>query len=51
MKLCQITFNDPIIIVLYENEFCETYLLSNGRETCQNYNDQIMIKSMYMFTL
>ena len=51
MKLCQITVNDQIIIVLYRNDFCETYMLSNGQETCQNYNDQIIIKRMYMFAL
>ena len=54
MKLCQITVNDPIIIVLYRNivlyrhEFCETYKFSNGHETCQSYNDQIFMKYMYM---
>ena len=48
MKLCQITVNDPIIIVLYRNEFSETYILSNGHETCQSYNDQIIMKHMYM---
>ena len=48
MKLCQITVNDPIIIVLYQNEFCETYILSNGHETCQSYKDQIIMKHMYM---
>ena len=48
MKLCQSTINDPIIIVLYRNEFCETYILSNGHETCQSYNDQIIMKHMYM---
>ena len=51
MKLCQITVNDPIIIVVYRNDFCETYIPSNGHEICQNYNDQIIIKRMYMFTL
>ena len=51
MKLWQITLNDPIFIVVYRNDFCETYKLSNGHETCQNYNDQIIIKRMYMFTL
>ena len=51
MKLWQITLNDPVIIVLYRNDFCEIYILSNGHETCQNYNDQIIIKRMYMFTL
>ena len=51
MMLCQITVNDPIIIVVYRNDFCETYILSKGHETCQNYNDQIIIKCMYMFTL
>ena len=39
MKLCQFTAKDPIFIVLYRNEFCETYILSNGHETCQSYND------------
>ena len=48
MKLCQITVNDPIIIVLYRNEFCETYILSNGHETCQSYNDPIIMEHMYM---
>ena len=48
MKLCQITVNDPIIIVLYRNEFSETYILSNVHETCQSYNDQIIMKHMYM---
>ena len=48
MKLCQITVNDPIIIVLYRNEFCETYILSNGHETCHNYNDQIIMKHKYI---
>ena len=48
MKLCQITVNDPIIIVLFRNEFSETYILSNGHETCQSYNDQIIMKHMYM---
>ena len=48
MKLFQITVNDPIIIVLYRNEFSETYILSNGHETCQSYNDQIIMKHMYM---
>ena len=38
MKLCQITVNDPIIIVLYRNEFSKTYILLNGHETCQSYN-------------
>ena len=33
MKLCQISVNDPIIIILYRNEFCETYILLNGHET------------------
>ena len=52
MKLCQVTFNDPIIIVVYRNDFfSEIYIPSNGHETCQNYNDQIIIKRMYMFTL
>ena len=51
MKLCQITINDPIIIVVYRNDFRETYILSNGHETCQIYNDQIIIKRMYMFAL
>ena len=52
MKLCQITVNDPIIRrVLLLNDFCETYILSNGHETCQNYNDQITIKRMYKLTL
>ena len=51
MKLCQITLNDPVIKVVYRNDFCETYILSNSHETCQNYNDQIIIKRMYMFTL
>ena len=51
MEHRQITVNDPIIIVLYRNDFCETYILSKGHETCQNYNDQIIIKRMYMFTL
>ena len=45
MKLCQIKVNDPIIIVLYRNEFSETYILSKGHETC--YNDQIIMKYMY----
>ena len=49
MKLCQITVNDPIIIVLYRNEFSETYILSNVHETCQSYNDQIIMKHMYMY--
>ena len=48
MKLCQITVNDLIIIVLYRSEFCETYILSNGHETCQSYIDQIIMKHMYM---
>ena len=48
MKLCQITVDDPFIIVLYRNEFCETYILSNGHETCESYNDQIIMKHMYM---
>ena len=48
MKLCQITVDDPIIIVLYRNEVSETYILSNGHETCQSYNDQIIMKHMYM---
>ena len=48
MKLCQITVNDPIIIILYRYEFSETYILSNGHITCQSYNDQIIIKHMYM---
>ena len=48
MKLCQITVNDPIIIVLYRNEFCETYILSNGHETCQSYYAQIIMKHKYM---
>ena len=48
MKLCQITVNDPIIIVLYRNEFSETYILSNGHETCQSYNDRIIMKYTYM---
>ena len=48
MKLCQITVSDPIIIVLYRNEFSETYILSNGHETCQSYYDQIIMKHMYM---
>ena len=39
---------DPIIIVLYRNEFSETYILSNGHETCQSYNDQIIMNHMYM---
>ena len=47
MKLCQITVNYPIII-LYRNEFSETYILSNGHETCQSYNDVIIMKHMYM---
>ena len=48
MKLCQVTVYDPIIKGLYRNEFCETYILSNGNETCQSYNDQIIMKHMYM---
>ena len=48
MKLCQITVTDPIITVLYRNEFSETYILSNGHETCQSYNDQIIMNHMYM---
>ena len=48
MKICQIMVNDPIIIVLYRNEFSETYILSNGYKTCQSYNDQIIMKHMYM---
>ena len=48
MKLCQITVNDPIIIVLYRNKFCETYILGNIHETCQSYNDQNTMKHMYM---
>ena len=48
MKLCQITVNDPIIIVLYRNEFCETYILSNCHDTCQSYNDQIIMKHNYV---
>ena len=51
MKLCQITVNDPIIVVLYQNEFFETYILSNGHETRQSYNDQIIMKQMYMCIL
>ena len=51
MKLCQILVNDPIFIVVYRNDFCETYIFSNGHETCQNYYDQITIKRMYTFTL
>ena len=51
MKLCQITLNDPTIIVVYRNDFCETYILSNGNETCQNYKNQIFIKCIYMFSL
>ena len=51
MKLCPITLNYLIIVVLYREEFCENYLLSNGHETCQNHNDQIIIKRIYMFTL
>ena len=51
MKLFQITVNDPIIIVVYRNDFSGTYILSKGHKTCQNYNDQIIIKRMYMFTL
>ena len=51
MKVCEITVNDSVIIVLNRNDFCETYILSNGHETCQNYHDQIIIKRMYMFTL
>ena len=47
IKLCQITVNDPIIIVLDQNEFSETYILSNGHETCQSYNDQIIMKYIY----
>ena len=45
MKLCQITVNDPIVIILYRNEFSETYILSNGHETCQSYNDEIIMKT------
>ena len=50
MKLCQITAKDPIFVVLYRNEFSETYIhvLSNGHETCQSYYDQIIMKHMYM---
>ena len=51
MKLCLITVNDPTIIVLYRNEFYETYILSNGHETCKNYKHQIFMKHMYMCTL
>ena len=52
MKLFQFTVNDPIIIVLYRNEFCETYILSNGHETCQSYNDQIIMKLyVHVYTL
>ena len=29
----------------------ETYVLSNGLETCQNYNGQIIMKHMYVITL
>ena len=47
-NICQITVNDLIIIVLSRNEFSETYILSNGHETCQSYNDQIIMKHMYM---
>ena len=32
----------------YRNEFYETYIHSNGHETCQSYNDQIIMKHMYM---
>ena len=32
----------------YRNEFYETYIHSNGHETCQSYNDQIIMKYMYM---
>ena len=48
IKLCHITINDPVIIVLSRNEFSETYILPNGHETCQSYNDQIIMKHMYM---
>ena len=48
MKLCQITVNDPMTIFLDRNEFSENYILSNGYETCQSYNDQIIMKHMYM---
>ena len=29
----------------------ETYVLSNGHETCQNYYGQIIMKHMYVSTL
>ena len=29
----------------------ETYVLSNGPETCQNYYGQIIMKHMYVSTL
>ena len=48
MKLCQTEVNDPVIIVLYRNEFSETYIPSNGHETCQSNNDHIIVKHMYM---
>ena len=51
MKLCQITVNDPIIIVLYRNEFCETYILSNGHETCQSCNLELVRLNIYLHVI
>ena len=51
MKLCQMAVNCPVIIVLYRNEFCETYILLNGHETCQITTYQIIMKHICMCTL
>ena len=56
MKIRQIIVFRKLISVISRKTFNlgyrdETYVLSNGHETCQNYYGQIIMKHMYVSTL